>query len=164
MKDFVAIDFETANHNRSSVCSVGLVFVQDGRIIERFYSLIYPRPSFFVRWTTEIHGLTMEDVKEAPLFPDVWSQVSSKIKGLPLVAHNSPFDEGCLKAVFRAYEMDYPNYEFHCTCRAARKELARLLPNHQLHTVAEYCGFDLVHHHHALADAEACAAIALQLL
>lgn len=106
MKDFVAIDFETANQNRSSVCSVGLVFVQDGRIIERFYSLIYPRPSFFVRWTTEIHGLTMEDVKEAPLFPEVWSQVSSKIKGLPLVAHNSPFDEGLYFPVVSATQIE----------------------------------------------------------
>lgn len=30
--------------------------------------------------------------------------------------------------------------------------------------VLEACGFDLRHHHHALADAEACAHIALQLL
>ena len=31
-------------------------------------------------------------------------------------------------------------------------------------TVASACGYDLTNHHHALADAEACAAIAMKLL
>ena len=31
MKDFAAIDFETANHQRTSVCSVGIVIVRDGK-------------------------------------------------------------------------------------------------------------------------------------
>ena len=34
MKDFAAIDFETANNQRSSVCSVGLVIVRDGEITD----------------------------------------------------------------------------------------------------------------------------------
>lgn len=164
MKDFVAIDFETANQHPSSVCSVGIVIVRGGEIVDEFYSLIYPYPDFFTYWTTRVHGLTMMDVEDALTFPDVWTKIAPKIEGLPLVAHNSPFDEGCLKAVFKEYHMDYPGYEFHCTCRAAKKELGRLVPNHQLHTVAEYCGFHLENHHHALADAEACAAIALKLL
>ena len=36
--------------------------------------------------------------------------------------------------------------------------------NHQLQTVATYCGYDLTQHHNALADAEACAWIAIELL
>ena len=42
MQDFAAIDFETANSCRSSVCSVGVVIVRDGKIADKFYSLIYP--------------------------------------------------------------------------------------------------------------------------
>ena len=80
------------------------------------------------------------------------------------MAHNSPFDQGCLRAAHEAYGMEYPNYTFHCTCRTSRKLFGRTLPNHQLHTVAAHCGYHLAHHHHALADAEACAAIALQIL
>ena len=60
--------------------------------------------------------------------------------------------------------MDYPDYEFHCTCQAARKVYGKSLPNHQLHTVAEACGYQLKNHHHALADAEACAWIAREIL
>ena len=84
--------------------------------------------------------------------------------GLPLVAHNSPFDEGCLRAVFELYGMPYPGYRFYCTCRASRRTFGTQLPNHQLHTVSAACGFDLANHHHALADAEACARIALKIL
>ncbi len=74
------------------------------------------------------------------------------------------FDESCLKAAFAAYGMKYPNYRFYCTCRASRKLLGDKLPNHQLQTVAAYCGYDLTAHHHALADAEACAAIGIKLI
>ena len=80
------------------------------------------------------------------------------------MAHNSRFDEGCLKAVFRMYRMDYPGYRFFCTCNASRRVFRGELPNHQLQTVAARCGFDLTQHHHALADAEACAAIAMKIL
>lgn len=47
MQDFVAIDFETANGRRSSVCSVGIVIVRDGVIVDRFYSLIQPAPNYY---------------------------------------------------------------------------------------------------------------------
>lgn len=97
-------------------------------------------------------------------FVEVWRQIEPLIEGLPLVAHNSPFDEGCLRAVFELWGMNYPGYEFHCTCRASRRVFGRTLPNHQLHTVSSACGFELEHHHHALADAEACAQIALKIL
>lgn len=163
MDNFAAIDFETANQHRSSVCSVGVVVVRNGVVTDKIYSLIYPRPGFFTIWTTRVHGLTMPDVEVAPAFPDVWAEIAPRIDGLPLVAHNSPFDESCLKAVFAAYQMDYPDYVFHCTCRAARRLMPHLA-NHQLQTVAAECGYDLSQHHHALADAEACAAIAKVLL
>lgn len=164
MKDFAAIDFETANNARSSVCSVGVVIVREGKICDSFYSLIRPEPNFYTYWTTQIHGLTRMDTEDTDPFPVVWEKVAPLIEGLPLVAHNSPFDEGCLKAVHREFGMEYPGYEFHCTCRAARKLLGNKVENHQLQTVADYCGYHLAHHHHALADAEACAAIALELL
>ena len=100
MQYFAAIDFETANGRRSSVCSVGVVIVREGKIVDRFYSLIQPSPNYYTYWTTAVHGLTHEDTDNQPAFPEVWAQVEGRIAGLPLVAHNSPFDESCLKAVF----------------------------------------------------------------
>ena len=161
---FCAIDFETANEQPSSVCSVGIVIVRDDEIVDSFYSLIHPEPEYYQWFCQQVHGLCPEDTDDAPVFPYVWEKIAPKIEGLPLVAHNSPFDEGCLKAVFRVYQMDYPDYEFHDTLRAARAYYHGTLPNHQLQTVAAACGYDLKNHHHALADAEACAHIAMKLL
>ena len=39
LRDFIAIDFETANQEPSSVCSIGVVMVRDGQIVDSFYSL-----------------------------------------------------------------------------------------------------------------------------
>lgn len=164
MKDFAAIDFETANECRSSVCSVGVVIVRDGQIVDSFYSLIHPEPEYYQWFCQQVHGLSVEDTEDAPVFPYVWEKISPKIEGLPLVAHNSPFDEGCLKEVFKVYQMDYPDYEFYDTLSASRKHFGYSLPDHQLQTVAAACGYDLINHHHALADAEACAHIALKIL
>lgn len=163
MDNFAAIDFETANQCRSSVCSVGIVIVRDGEIVDSFYSLINPEPNYYSYWNTKVHGLTQADTEDAPIFPEVWRQIEPLIEGLPLVAHNKPFDESCLKAVFRVYQMDYPDYEFYDTLCVARR-IFRELPNHQLHTVAAACGFDMTNHHNALADAEACAWIAREIL
>jgi len=164
MTDFAAIDFEIANHYHSSVCSVGVVIVRYGQIVDKVYRLIRPEPEWYWWRFTQIHGLTTQDTENEKVFPYVWAEIEPKIAGLPLVAHNSPFDEGCLREVFRVYQMDYPDYPFHCTCRASRKIFGSLLPNHKLHTVAAHCGFHLENHHHALADAEACAAIAMKIL
>lgn len=160
---FAAIDFETANFQRTSVCSVGVVVMNGSEVEDQFYSLIHPVPNYYCRKNTEIHGLSREDTEDAPSFPTVWREIAPMVKGIPLVAHNSMFDEGCLKAVFALYEMDYPDYRFYCTYRLARK-LFKGLENYQLHTVAAHCGFDLTNHHHALADAEACGVIMQKIL
>ena len=182
LRDFIAIDFETANQQPSSVCSIGVVMVRNGHLADSFYSLIQPEPNYYYYWCQRVHGLSRQDTDDAPVFPYVWEQLEERITNvffsdqlafdnrrdliasLPFVAHNARFDEGCLKAVFRVYQMDYPDYRFYDTLTAARRQFGRSLPNHQLQTVAAACGYDLTRHHHALADAEACAAIALDIL
>lgn len=175
MRDFAAIDFETANSERTSVCSVGVVIVRDNLIKDTFYSLIQPEPSYYNWFCTQIHGLCREDTEQAPVFPKVWKEVEKLIRlsdedarrlgspYLPLVAHNKAFDENCLKAVFSCYQMDYPEYRFYCTLMASRR-VFRNAPDHRLDTIAELCGYTLKNHHHALADAEACAWIAREIL
>lgn len=112
IRDFAAIDFETANGQRTSVCSVGVVVVRGGRPSESIYRLIRPYPNYYSAFTTAIHGLTRSDTENAPSFPDVWGEIAPRIEGLPLVAHNSPFDEGCLRAVHAHYGLPYPDYRF----------------------------------------------------
>ena len=141
-----------------------MVVVRGGVITDTFYSLIHPEPEYYQWFCRRVHGLGPEDTEDAPVFPYVWEQIEPLIGDLPLVAHNSRFDEGCLRAVFRVYQMDYPDYVFYDTLWASRRVFGHSLPNHQLQTVAAACGYELENHHHALADAEACARIALTIL
>lgn len=178
LRDFVAIDVETANGSMSSICSLGCVIVRDGRQVDSLYSLVHPEPNYYNYFCQRVHGLSRADTDSAEVFSKVWAEVYRHIveafdissdpyfelANIPFVAHNAPFDEGCLKAAFKVYQMTWPDYLFLDTLRAARRLFGRSLPNHQLQTVAAACGYDLSQHHHALFDAEACAAIALQLL
>ena len=161
--DFAAIDFEGANGEVTSACSMGLVIVRDDEIVERFYSLIKPVPNRYDFWTTKVHGITYKDTNHAPLFPEVWGQVAEKVQGLPMVAHGISFDERVLKALHELYHSPYPNFKFYCTHLGSEKLLPDL-ENHKLQTVASYFGFDLAgNHHNAIADAEACAIIAMNI-
>ena len=49
MKNFVAIDFETANYEPTSICSVGLVVVRGGEITQRMHRLVCPEPNYYIR-------------------------------------------------------------------------------------------------------------------
>lgn len=161
MQDFVAIDFETANHARTSICSVGAVLVERGEIVGTYYQLVRPEPNYYHPCNIQIHGITRHDTARAATFDRVWEQeLKAFIGGRPLVAHNKAFDESCLRATLAFYGIPYDEYAFYCTCQQARRVLGKRLPNHQLKTVSSYLGYDLQSHHHALADAEACAHIA----
>lgn len=164
LTDFVAIDFETANQYRHSICSIGIVVVRGGEIVERMSRLVRPAPNFYTPWTTEVHGLTQEDTDTAPPFPVVWEEIDLYIGDLPLIAHNKSFDESCLKSTFAHYQMPYPHYPFYCTLISSRRYFQEdRLPSHTLPVVARHCGYCLEYHHDALADAEACAYIALSI-
>ncbi len=124
MKNFAAIDFETANECRTSVCSVGVVIVRGGEIVDRFYSLIHPEPDYYRWFCMEVHGLCDDDTRNAPLFPEVWRQIEPLIGDLPLVAHNARFDEGCCVRCIAPTAWIIPNTSFTIRCRHRAKHSA----------------------------------------
>jgi len=158
--NFVTIDFETAKYSRESACSVGLVKYIDGKVVDTFYSLIRP-PSFYIRPDfTEIHGLTVDDVKDAPTFADLWdSAIKPFIGDFPLAAHNAPFDMGVLWAVLEWYELETPELKYFCTCSLARRTWPNL-ESHALTALAK--NFGIVYNaHNALDDAMTCGKLVL---
>lgn len=159
--DYVCVDVETANECMSSICSIGLVWVKGNEIVHTFYSLVNPEPDYYNWRNRQVHGLGPCDTDDAPVFSEVWEEVAPLIGDLPLVAHNACFDKKCLMDAFQVYQMDWPDYTFYDTLKGSRCYFGHSLPNHKLDTVAAACGFDLRNHHHALADAEACAHIAM---
>ena len=158
--NFVSIDFETAKNSRESACSVGLVKYRDGKATDTYYSLIRP-PELYIRPDfTEIHGLTVDDVKDAPTFADLWdSAIKPFVGALPLAAHNAPFDMSVLWAVLECYELEIPALPYFCTCSLARCTWPEL-KSHALASLAEYFGI-VYNAHNALADAETCGKFVL---
>jgi len=158
--NFVSIDFETAKYSRESACSVGLVKYTDGKETDTYYSLIRP-PELYIRPDfTEIHGLTVDDVKDAPAFADIWdSAIKPFIGDLPLAAHNAPFDMGVLWAVLEWYELEIPSLQYFCTCIMARRTWPGL-KSYSLTSLAK--NFGIVYNaHNALDDAKTCGKLVL---
>jgi DNA polymerase-3 subunit epsilon len=157
--NFCTIDFETAKYSRESACSVGLVKFLDGKAADTFYSLIRP-PVLYIRSEfTDIHGLTVEDVRDAPSFAEVWeNNVRPFITDLPLAAHNAAFDMGVLRAALEWYELPLPPLKYFCTLKLARAAWLEL-KSHALTSLGEHFGISY-DAHNALADAQTCGIIA----
>jgi len=157
--NFVTIDFETAKHSRESACAIGLVKFLNGKKADTYYSLIRP-PDLYIRPDfTDIHGLTVEDVKDSPTFDKIWNDIKTFIGGLPLAAHNAMFDMGVLRAVLEWYKIDVPSLPYFCTCNLARNVWPELR-SHSLPNLAKH--FELKYNaHNALDDALTCGKLAL---
>jgi len=153
--NFVTIDFETAKHSRESACSIGMVKYINGKEADTFYSLICPPDLYILPDFTEIHGLTVDDVEDAPIFSDLWdSKIKPFIGDFPLAAHNAGFDMGVLKAVLEWYDLVIPELSYFCTCILTRRTWPEL-KSHSLTFLAE--NFGIVYNaHNALDDAKTC--------
>ena len=162
--DFTALDFETANGFRGSPCSVGLVRVRDGQPVERAYWLMRP-PAGFDRFDARnvgIHGITAAQVAGAPRFAEVFGDMADFIGSDPLVAHNAGFDLGVIESALEVSGRDIPRFDYACSLVMARRTYE--LPSYALPVAAVEAGHPLENHHDALADAEACAWIMIDVL
>jgi DNA polymerase-3 subunit epsilon len=156
--NFVAIDFETANRSADSACSVGLVRVEEGRVVDSLCLLLRPPEDFFE--FTHIHGLSWEDVHDSPSFGEAFGQISSFTAGASfLAAHNAPFDRGVLEACCTRHGIWLPKLQWVDTVRVAR-DVFKIFPT-KLSNVSAALNIPL-NHHEALSDASACAQILLK--
>jgi len=155
---FAAIDFETANYNRDSACSVALVRVENNKIVSSISKLICPPYDFFQ--FTHIHGITHNDCIGESCFGDVWNSVREYLDGIEfLAAHNAPFDRSVLHACCNSSRIEVPEIPFRCTVQIARNTWG-LRPT-RLPDVCDFLGIPL-QHHDALSDARACAKILIE--
>lgn len=158
MLNFAALDFETADYGADSACSVGIVRVENGVVVQRVSRLIRPPRREFL--FTYIHGLTWNDVAEQPHFGDLWPQLAHLFEGIDFIAaHNASFDRKVLMACCSTYGVQVPAVPFRCTVELSR-EVWSIRPT-RLSNVCEKLGIAL-NHHEALSDANACAEIVLR--
>ena len=73
--DFIAIDFETANYNYNSACSIGIVAVKDKKIVVQLHFHIQPPSLKFNKKNIDIHGITPDLIEDAPKFDEIWDKI-----------------------------------------------------------------------------------------
>jgi DNA polymerase-3 subunit epsilon len=157
---FLAVDFETANYYRNSACAIGLVLVENNKIIDQCSHLIRPPQNWFI--FTDIHGLSWNDVKNEPTFDIVWDRIKSYFEGIDFAAaHNASFDSGVLAACCEYYSLAKPKIDFRCTVQIARR-MWKIYPT-KLPNVCSHFNIPL-NHHEALSDTLACAKIMMQAI
>jgi DNA polymerase III subunit epsilon len=154
---FVAIDFETADYYPDSACALGLVRVENRKIVERVYSLIKPPRKRFV--FTYLHGISWEDVANQPSFRELWPTYSPMLEGIDFfAAHNASFDRSVLHRCCASADLEPPKIPFRCTVQLARQTW-NIYPT-KLNNVCDHLRITLKHHQ-AASDAEACALIVM---
>ena len=157
---FTTIDFETANQRPQSACSVGLArFDEEGRVIDRFYSLIKPPRgyNYFYARNIEIHGIRPRDVADAPDFAYIWPEILYFIGEDFVVAHNAKFDMGVLTSLLRHYDLEIPPIRYLCSLQISRRVWPQFR-SHALTSLSEQ--FNLEYNaHNALDDAINCGKV-----
>jgi len=155
MSTFTAIDFETAQGYRWSICQVGIVRVVEGIITEEVNILVQPPDNYYWYNFTEIHGISATDTVNAPTFDKVWPIIAPHIENQLVVAHNGfGFDFPVLAKTMEYYGMSNPEYRKQCTYKIYKSGLANLCRVHNIK----------LNHHDALSDARACATLFLKHL
>jgi DNA polymerase III subunit epsilon len=160
---FVALDVETANADRSSICQIGAVRVEDGVIVSTFKRLVDPE-TFFDAWNIAIHGIAEVNVKGQPRFPELAGALREFVGDLVVASHTS-FDRVAVERVHKKYCLTPPAWPWLDTACVARRAWSEQFgrSGYGLRKVATFCGiaFD---HHDALEDARAAALILLRAI
>ena len=146
---FTALDFETADSNRNSICQVGIIRVVDGAITERITTLVKPPNNYYNIYNTQVHGIASWHTNKAYTFDYIWGAIKHLIENQTVVAHNAAFDNSCLAKTLDFYNLPQPTYEKQCTYKIYKRRLADLCTQYNIELI----------HHDALSDALACATL-----
>jgi DNA polymerase-3 subunit epsilon len=151
-KTFTAIDVETANADRASICQIGIVRFEDGVIVDEWQSLVNPE-DYFDSMNVFIHGISEAMVVEAPTWPQIASEIDARLQRDVVVCHTS-FDRISVARAHSRYGVATSDVTWLDSARVAR----RAWPNecgaggYGLKALAKLLALALTHHD-ALADA-----------
>ena len=158
---YTVFDVETPNYANDRISAIGIVVMEDDRIVASFTSLVNPETRFDP-FNIELTGITPAMTANAPTFGQLWPEICPLMDNTVLVAHNAQFDMAVLSKCLRAYGIFWKKTaSYICTCKMSRGCLPHLA-NHKLNTICDYYGLAL-DHHKADSDALACAQILQRL-
>jgi len=160
--NFAAIDVETANPNLSSICQIGVAIFRDGKLREKWQSLVNPE-DYFDPLNVCVHGIEERSVLAAPRWPAIAPQLASMLDGHLVVSHSS-FDRTALHRVYQKHALPVPQLRWLDTTRVVRRTWSQFASKgYGLGNVAEFCGIKF-RHHDALEDAIAAGYILVHAL
>lgn len=157
MSVYFALDVETANVDRSSICQIGLVLFKDGQEEYSWSTLVNPECEFD-GYNISIHGITKEDVESAPTYSQIHEALRDMVEG-QIIVHHSSFDRTAFSRRFARSGVD----AFSCdwldntaVVRRVWKEFS--LKGYSLKNLSDQFQIPLTHHD-ALSDARAAGLI-----
>ncbi|MEL7159768.1 MAG: exonuclease domain-containing protein, partial [Bacteroidota bacterium] len=153
-KEYAIIDVETTGGraSRHRVTEIGIVIFDGEKVLETYQTLVNPEMRI-PAGITELTGITMEMVADAPKFHEVARRVVELTQDRIFVAHNSRFDYDFIREEYRRLGYTFSRKQL-CTVRLTRKTYPGL-PSYSLGNLTRHFGIKLDNHHRALADAEA---------
>jgi DNA polymerase III subunit epsilon len=152
---YAVVDVETTGLSRYDRIVSAAVYRLDahGDVQDHWYSPVNPQRDPGPVW---IHGLTSEALAGAPLFREIAAELSERLAGRVLVAHNAVFDWSMLDREYARTGTPAPVEQRLCTI-ALSESLRLPLPNHKLESLAAHYGVVQRRAHHALDDARVLA-------
>jgi DNA polymerase-3 subunit epsilon len=158
MKEFIAIDFETANPQRVSACALGYAKISNCEVVETKGLLIKPVGGH-APFQSKIHGIKEEHTHDKPYFGELFPQIRG-IFDYPLVAH-SLFDKQVLTALSEHFDLGL-KFDYTDSCSIA-KDMLPGFKDTKLKTLVKHFGLPSFKHHDAREDALAYAQVFLKL-
>ncbi len=160
---FVVFDIETTGLDpvRDEITEIGAVRIKDGKIMDRFHTLInpcIPIPQKIV----DLTGINDEMVKDSPLVQQAVTEFLDFARDAVLVAHNAPFDMGFIYQKSSIMGLEIKNKVID-TLAITRKLFPRL-KSHKLSAVANHLKIKMDRAHRALDDAVTAAYILLECM
>lgn len=156
--NYTVFDVETANSQRDSICSIGIIRFEDNKKVYEKEILINPETEFNY-FNIRIHGIRPADVAHAPTFPEVWKEIKCYFENTILVAHNAKSMDLCaLYRTLERYQLPLVNNQYICTMELAKKIFKNddSVQSYRLDALSQKFKVKLLHHHNALDDTRAC--------
>lgn len=159
---FVALDVETANPNMASICQIGIVRFEGGTIVETWSSLVDPK-DWFDDINVSIHGIEEKDVRGAPDFKQVSSEIHRLVAG-QVVAIHTAFDRNAISQASSVHGVKPPECSWLNTASVARRAWPEVAQRgYGLAPLAEKLGIKF-EHHDAAEDARAAGMILIRAI
>ncbi|MEK6642832.1 MAG: exonuclease domain-containing protein [Planctomycetota bacterium] len=160
--DFVAFDVETANPDLASICQVGIVTFEDGRVSETWQTNVNPEDYFDPR-NVGVHNITEETVKDSPNFTTIHKEVAARLSSRIIVSHTS-FDRVSIARVCEKYDLPPIGSNWLDSARVVRRAWPEFSKKgYGLSNVARAFGIDF-EHHKAHEDARAAGEILIRAI